>query len=68
MSGAVGPSPSVTQLRMNLDFGSNSGKAMTQDIRYCQDSSRWEVMMDLGSQGAIAFGCEQVRLEYVSSH
>ena len=51
---------------MNLDFGKNSGKAMTSDIDYTPKGSRWLVRMDFARAGTIELGCEEVRLEYAS--
>jgi hypothetical protein len=51
---------------MSLDFGKNSGKAMTSDIDYTPQGSRWRIRMDFASSGTIDFGCEEARLEYAS--
>jgi len=57
----------INQLRMNLDFGKNSGKAMTWDINYVPQGKGWGIRMDFAHAGAIEFGCEEVRLEYISN-
>jgi hypothetical protein len=56
----------ITQLRMNLDFGKNSGKAMTWDIDYLQQDNGWRIRMDFAHAGSIEFGCDEVRLEYIT--
>ena len=40
----------ITQLRMSLDFGKNSGKAMTSHIDYAPQGSHWQIRMDLQVQ------------------
>lgn len=57
----------ITQLRMDLDFGKNSGKAMTWDVDYTQQDTGWRVRMDFAHAGSIEFGCEEVRLEYIAN-
>jgi hypothetical protein len=58
----------ITQLRMGLDFGKNSGKAMTWEINYVQQDSRWKIRMDFAHTGSIEFSCEEAKLEDAPDH
>ena len=55
----------ITQLRMDLDFGKNSGRALTWDIDYSQQDTGWRIRMDFAHAGSIEFGCDEVKLDYI---
>ena len=52
---------------MALDFGVNSGQAMTWDISYSPAGVGWHVLMDFGGAGSIEFGCHDGTLVDVTA-
>jgi hypothetical protein len=53
----------IAQLRINLDFGRNSGKTLTWDIEYTKRAESWHVLMDFADEGVIEFDCNEIRLQ-----
>jgi hypothetical protein len=56
----------IRELRIDLDFGKNSGMEMTLDITYSQQGAKWHVLMNFAGAGSIEFGCDEVRLAYTA--
>jgi hypothetical protein len=55
----------ISQLRLNMDFGRNSGRAMTWDIDYLKQVTGWHICMDFPGIGSIEFDCQEIHLENI---
>ena len=55
----------ISRLQVNMDFGQNSGGAMTWDIDYLKQAAGWHICMDFASVGSIDFDCQEIHLDDV---